>query len=35
MMRMTPGAVAVRYHRAIKRLRDALPGTVLADFADD
>jgi RNA polymerase sigma factor (sigma-70 family) len=35
ILRMTPGAVAVRYHRALQRLRDRLPGTVLADFADD
>jgi RNA polymerase sigma-70 factor (ECF subfamily) len=35
IMRTTPGAVAVRYHRALKRLRGALPGTALADFADD
>jgi RNA polymerase sigma-70 factor (ECF subfamily) len=35
VMNITPGAVAVRYHRALKRLRDAVPGSVLADFADD
>jgi RNA polymerase sigma-70 factor (ECF subfamily) len=30
-----PGTVAVRYHRALKRLRTQLPGSVYDEFAED
>ncbi|MCK5945432.1 MAG: sigma-70 family RNA polymerase sigma factor, partial [Planctomycetes bacterium] len=35
MLGVDPGTLAVRYHRALKKLRDELPDSVFAEFADD
>jgi RNA polymerase sigma-70 factor, ECF subfamily len=35
IMNATPGAVATRYHRALKKLKSELPDTVLAELAAD
>jgi RNA polymerase sigma-70 factor (ECF subfamily) len=35
IMEATPGAVSTRYHRALKRLREKLPDTVLAELTED
>lgn len=32
---LTANAVAVRYHRAVKRLRERIPDSVFQDFADE
>lgn len=35
VVRSTPGAVAVRYHRALKKLRGIVPPDLLDELADD
>ncbi|HYC78073.1 MAG TPA: sigma-70 family RNA polymerase sigma factor [Planctomycetota bacterium] len=35
LMNATPSAVAVRYHRALKKLKDGFPDSVLAELAED
>jgi RNA polymerase sigma-70 factor (ECF subfamily) len=35
MLGLSEGAVRVRYHRAVRRLRDRLPGSIFAGLPDD
>lgn len=35
IMHATPGAIATRYHRALRRLRAQLPDTVVAELIED